>query len=85
MQLQQGDFVEVRGRHWLVEAIDDAQADLTTVRLSAPVTTAIFSASEWFSGPGDMITLLSPCSRRRRELGGVKERSWSMRCAHLGR
>ena len=34
MQLQQGDFVEVRGRHWLVEAIDDAQPDLTTVRLS---------------------------------------------------
>src|SRR5438874_7426790 len=34
MQLQQGDFVEVRGRHWLVEAIDDAQPGLTTLKLS---------------------------------------------------
>src|SRR5580704_4949738 len=34
MGIQQGDFVEVRGRQWLVEAINDAQADLTTVKLS---------------------------------------------------
>ena len=34
MGLQQGQFVEVRGRPWLVEAINDAQPDLTTVRLS---------------------------------------------------
>lgn len=34
MEAQQGDFVEVRGRQWLVEAIDDAQPDLTTVKLS---------------------------------------------------
>jgi hypothetical protein len=25
--VEQGDFVEVRGRQWLVEAIDDAQPD----------------------------------------------------------
>jgi hypothetical protein len=29
-----GDFVEVRSRPWLVEAVDDTQPDLTTVRLS---------------------------------------------------
>lgn len=29
-----GDFVEVRGRPWLVEAVDDAEPGLTTVRLS---------------------------------------------------
>jgi hypothetical protein len=34
MAVEQGDFVEVRGRQWLVEAIDDAQPDLTTVKLS---------------------------------------------------
>ena len=34
MEVQQGDFVEVRGRQWLVEAINDAQPDLTTVKLS---------------------------------------------------
>src|SRR5439155_1486825 len=34
MQIQQGDFVEVRGRPWLVEAIDDSEHDLTTLRLS---------------------------------------------------
>ena len=34
MQIQQGAFVEVRGRPWLVEAIDDSQPDLTTLRLS---------------------------------------------------
>ncbi|HEY5130066.1 MAG TPA: DISARM system SNF2-like helicase DrmD, partial [Bradyrhizobium sp.] len=34
MGIEQGDFVEVRGRPWLVEAINDAQPDLTTVRLS---------------------------------------------------
>jgi SNF2-related domain len=34
MGIQQGQFVEVRGRPWLVEAIDDAQPDLTTLRLS---------------------------------------------------
>ena len=34
MELQQGQFVEVRGRPWLVEAINDAQPDLTTIRLS---------------------------------------------------
>jgi superfamily II DNA or RNA helicase len=32
--VEQGDFVEVRGRQWLVEAIDDAQPDLPTVKLS---------------------------------------------------
>jgi hypothetical protein len=32
--VEQGDFVEVRGRQWLVEAINDAQLDLTTVKLS---------------------------------------------------
>jgi hypothetical protein len=32
--VEQGDFVEVRGRRWLVEAIDDAQPDLPTVKLS---------------------------------------------------
>ena len=34
MAIGQGDFVEVRGRQWLVEAINDAQPDLTTVNLS---------------------------------------------------
>jgi SNF2 family DNA or RNA helicase len=34
MEIQQGAFVEVRGRPWLVEAIDDSQPDLTTLRLS---------------------------------------------------
>ncbi len=34
MAIEQGDFVEVRGRQWLVEAINDAQPDLTTVKLS---------------------------------------------------
>lgn len=34
MGVEQGDFVEVRGRPWLVEAIDDSQPDLTTVKLS---------------------------------------------------
>src|SRR5665811_1372462 len=33
MGIEQGDFVEVRGRQWLVEAINDAQPDLTTVKL----------------------------------------------------
>jgi hypothetical protein len=32
--VEQGDFVEVRGRQWLVEAINDAQPDLTTVKLA---------------------------------------------------
>jgi ERCC4-related helicase len=34
MSIQQGQFVEVRGRPWLVEAVDDSQVDLTTLRLS---------------------------------------------------
>jgi hypothetical protein len=34
MEIQQGQFVEVRGRPWLVEAVDDTQPDLTTLRLS---------------------------------------------------
>jgi hypothetical protein len=34
VSIQQGNFVEVRGRQWLVEAINDAQPDLTTVKLS---------------------------------------------------
>jgi hypothetical protein len=34
MGIEQGDFVEVRGRQWMVEAINDAQPDLTTVKLS---------------------------------------------------
>jgi hypothetical protein len=34
MGIEQGDFVELRGRPWLVEAINDAQPDLTTVKLS---------------------------------------------------
>jgi SNF2 family DNA or RNA helicase len=34
MGFQQGDFVEVRGRPWLVEAVDDTQPDLITARLS---------------------------------------------------
>src|SRR5437667_9376582 len=34
MGIQQGQFVEVRGRPWLVESVDDAQPDLTTLRLS---------------------------------------------------
>ena len=31
---QQGDFVDVRGRPWVVEAVEDSQADLTALRLS---------------------------------------------------
>src|SRR5262249_3044397 len=34
MGIQQGQFVEVRGRPWLVESVDDTQPDLTTLRLS---------------------------------------------------
>jgi hypothetical protein len=34
MAIEQGDFVEVRGRQWLVEAVNDAQPDLTTIKLS---------------------------------------------------
>jgi hypothetical protein len=34
MAIQRGAFVEVRGRPWLVEAIDDSQPDLTTLQLS---------------------------------------------------
>jgi ERCC4-related helicase len=34
MGIRQGDFVEVRGRRWLVESIDDVPRDLTTARLS---------------------------------------------------
>src|SRR5881398_3501081 len=34
MGIQQGQFVEVRGRPWLVEAVDDTEPGLTTVRLS---------------------------------------------------
>jgi len=34
MEIQQGQFVEVRGRPWLVEAVDDSQPDRTTLRLS---------------------------------------------------
>jgi hypothetical protein len=34
MQLQQGQFVEVRGRPWLVEAVDDIEPDFITLRLS---------------------------------------------------
>jgi SNF2 family DNA or RNA helicase len=34
MEIQQGQFVEVRGRQWLVEAVDDREPDLTTLRLS---------------------------------------------------
>ena len=34
MATQQGQFVEVRGRPWLVDAVDDSQPDLTTLRLS---------------------------------------------------
>lgn len=33
-KIQQGDFVEARGRPWLVEAVDDFEPGLTTVRLS---------------------------------------------------
>lgn len=33
--IEEGDFVEARGRPWLVEAVDDQEADLTTVRLSS--------------------------------------------------
>ena len=33
--IQQGDFVEARGRPWLVEAVDDQEPGLTTVRLSS--------------------------------------------------
>jgi len=34
MAIQRGAFVEVRGRPWLVEAIDDSQPNLTTLQLS---------------------------------------------------
>jgi hypothetical protein len=34
MGVQQGSFVEARGRSWLVEAVDDLEPGLTTVRLS---------------------------------------------------
>jgi hypothetical protein len=34
MGITGGTFVEVRGRPWLVEAVDDSQPDLTTLRLS---------------------------------------------------
>jgi hypothetical protein len=34
MGIQQGQFVEVRARPWLVEAVDDTQPDLTTLRLA---------------------------------------------------
>jgi ERCC4-related helicase len=34
MGIEQGQFVEVRGRPWLVEAVDDREPDLTTLRLS---------------------------------------------------
>ena len=34
MAVQQGQFVEVRGRPWLVEAVDDREPSLTTLRLS---------------------------------------------------
>jgi len=34
MGIQQGQFVEVRGRPWLVEVVDDTQPDLTTLKLS---------------------------------------------------
>ena len=34
MDIQQGQFVEVRGRRWLVEPVYDAEPDLTTLRLS---------------------------------------------------
>lgn len=34
MAVEQGDFVEARGRPWLVEAVDDSEPGLTTVRLS---------------------------------------------------
>jgi hypothetical protein len=33
-RIGQGDFVEARGRPWLVEAVDDSEPGLTTVRLS---------------------------------------------------
>jgi hypothetical protein len=33
-RIEQGDFVEARGRPWLVEAVDDSEPGLTTVRLS---------------------------------------------------
>jgi len=35
MNIQQGDFVEARGRPWLVEAVDDLEPGLTTIRLSS--------------------------------------------------
>jgi hypothetical protein len=34
MEIQQGQFVELRGRPWLVEAVDDRSGDLATLRLS---------------------------------------------------
>jgi superfamily II DNA or RNA helicase len=33
-RIEEGDFVEARGRPWLVEAVDDSEAGLTTARLS---------------------------------------------------
>jgi ERCC4-related helicase len=33
-KIEQGDFVEARGRPWLVEAVDDSEPALTTVKLS---------------------------------------------------
>jgi len=33
-RIAQGDFVEARGRPWLVEVVDDSEPGLTTVRLS---------------------------------------------------
>jgi hypothetical protein len=34
MLIRQGQFVEARGRPWLVEAVDDREPDLTTLKLS---------------------------------------------------
>ena len=34
MRIQRGNFVEVRGRPWLVEGIDDSEPNLSTLRLS---------------------------------------------------
>ena len=39
MGIQQRQFVEVRGRPWLVEAVDDHDPSLTTLRLPAFVRT----------------------------------------------
>ena len=35
MEIQQGDFVEARGRPWLVEAVNDQEPGLTTIWLSS--------------------------------------------------